>query len=213
MDRILIFDFDGVLADSLASMLHYAQQTCRELGVDCTPTKDDLEALEKMEFSELGLQLGIPAEQIDQFVNRNFELFSRSEKPVPIMPGMDAVVSGLANISTLVIITGNSCRVVEIFLDEYQLRSKFQTILCAEHEGTRMEKILKVKHDANSSNTAIYMIGDAVSDIRAARAAQVKSIAVGWGHQSKQKLAQEFPYLIVDRPEDLLEYFVNEAGK
>jgi len=212
MNRILIFDFDGVLANSLEPMLLYAQQACRELGVVCNPTRDDLEVLDKMEFSEYGLQLGVPAEKVDQFVMRSFALFSGREEPLPITPGMEAVVSGLAKISTLAIITGNSCRVVEKFLDEYRLRSKFQTILCAEHEGTRLEKILEVKNNANSGNTAIYMIGDAVSDIRAARAAEVKSIAVGWGHQSKQKLAQETPYLIVDRPEDLLAYFVNETG-
>lgn len=212
MDRVLIFDFDGVLANSLAPMLLYGQQACRELGVICTPTEDDLEALDKMEFSEYGLQLGVPAEKIDQFVMRNFALFSGREKPLPIMPGMESVVSDLAKISTLVIITGNSCRVVEKFLNAYRLRSKFQTILCAEHEGTRLDKILQVKHNADLENTAIYMIGDAVSDIRAARAAEVLSIAVGWGHQSKQKLAQESPSLMVDTPEELLEYFVYQPG-
>lgn len=212
MDRILIFDFDGVLADSLAPMLRYAEQVCRELGVLTTPTKYDLEALEKMEFSEFGHQLGIPDDQIDTFVMRNFELFTEREEPLQIKPGMKTVVSRLTEDNILAIITGNSCRVVEKFLEAYGMGSKFQAILCAEHEGTRLEKILNIKNQYSGQNAEICMIGDAVSDIRAAREAGVKSIAVSWGHQSKQKLIKEEPYLIVDEPEDLLSYFTKKVG-
>lgn len=207
MKQVIIFDFDGVLADSLATMLDYAGQVCVELGTTITPTISDLEALEKMEFSAFALQLGIPDEQIETFVMRNHELFSDREEPIPMKPGMGVVVADLAENSTLAIITGNSCRVVEKFLEAYGLRSKFQTVLCAEHEGTRLEKILNIKNQYSTQNVELYMIGDAVSDIRAAREAGVKSIAVSWGHQSRQKLAHELPDLIVDEPEDLLAYF------
>jgi len=51
------------------------------------------------------------------------------------------------------------------------------------------------------------MIGDAVSDIRAAREAGIISVAIGWGHQSKEKLITENPDILVDQPEDLLTLF------
>jgi len=212
MERIIIFDFDGVLADSLAPMLGYAEQVCRELGIAYTPTKADLEALEHMEFSEFGRQLGVPEDQIATFVSRNFELFTQREESLRITPGVDTVVRGLSKICSLVIITGNSCGVVEKFLTAYGLRNLFQNILCAEHEGNRLEKILKIKTQSSASEGEIYMIGDAVSDIRAARKAGVKSIAVSWGHQSKHKLTGEAPDLIIDEPEDLLTYFSEVAG-
>lgn len=212
MDNILIFDFDGVLADSLAPMLSYAGQVCRELGIATSPTISDLEALEKMEFSAFALQLGIPDEQIETFVTRNFELFTEREEPLQIKPGMKTVVSKLAEDNILTIITGNSCRVVEKFLEAYGMRSEFQTVLCAEHEGTRLEKILIIKNQYSAQNAELYMIGDAVSDIRAAGEAGVKSLAVAWGHQSKGKLIREEPYLIIDEPEDLLVYFFQGTG-
>jgi phosphoglycolate phosphatase-like HAD superfamily hydrolase len=213
VDRILIFDFDGVLADSLAPMLRYAKQVCRDMGVMADPTKEDLEVLEKMEFSEFGHQLGIPGDQIQTFVKRNHQLFSEQEEAIPMMPGMQAVITGLAENNTLAIITGNSCKVVEEFLEAYQIRDKFQEIFCAEHEGNRMQKIHKVKDLVPTKTTDIYLIGDAVSDIRAARAAGIKSVAVTWGHQSRQKLSQNSPDLIVDDPEDLANYFSGYSGK
>ncbi len=212
MKRVIIFDFDGVLADSLAAMLSYAKQVCHEMGVDKTPTQSDLEALDKMEFSAFGHQLGIPGDQIKVFVKRNHQLFSEREEPIQIKTGMGAVVSALAEDNTLAIITGNSCKQVEKFLDAHQLREEFQTLLCAEHDGNRLEKIHKVKSMVDSQITDCYMSGDAVSDIRAARTAGIKSIAVRWGHQSKQKLSQEAPDLIVDVPEELLLYFLRDHG-
>ena len=207
MDRILIFDFDGVLADSLAPMLSYAGQICQELGYPCTPTQKDLEILDRMEFSEYGRQLGIPEEKIETFVTRNFELFSRREEPLAITPGIESVIRELSQIAILVVITGNSCRVVGKFLDTYGLQEEFQTVLGAEDDGSRVEKILEIISLIGESNGEVYMIGDAVSDIRAAREAGIKSIAIGWGHQSKEKLLTENPDFLVDQPEDLLTLF------
>jgi phosphoglycolate phosphatase-like HAD superfamily hydrolase len=212
MNNLIIFDFDGVLADSLASMLNYAKQVCRELGISATPSKADLEALEKMEFSEFGCQLGIPGDQIGIFVARNHQLFSESEDPVPIKPGMETVIPALAEDHSLAIITGNSCKLVERFLDANQLRSCFQTILCAEHEGNRTEKIQQVKNLAGTPSNCTYMVGDAVSDIYAAQAAGIKSIAVSWGHQSRGKLSQAGPDMIIDEPEDLLRDLLGDSG-
>lgn len=209
MDRILIFDFDGVLADSLAPMLNYARQVCLELGFPCNPTQNDLEILDRMEFSEYGRQLGIPEEKIETFVTRNFELFSRREEPLPITQGIESVIRELSQIAILVVITGNSCRVVGKFLDTYGLKNEFQTVLGAEDDGNRVEKILKVISLNGESNGEVYMVGDAVSDIRAAREAGIKSIAIAWGHQSKEKLITENPDILVDQPEDLLTLFLD----
>lgn len=207
MDRILIFDFDGVLADSLRPMLNYAGQVCQELGYPCTPTQKDLEILDRMEFSEFGRQLGIPEEKIEAFVSRNFELFSLREDPLRITPGMDTVIRELSQLSILVVITGNSRKVVRNFFDAYELEEEFQIILSAEDDGNRVEKIIKVKSLNVGSNREFYMIGDAVSDIRAAREAGIKSIAVSWGHQSMAKLTTENPDFLVERPQDLLTLF------
>ena len=43
---LILFDFDGVLADTLDDMLHFAQAVCVELGSDRIPTPADLDALE-----------------------------------------------------------------------------------------------------------------------------------------------------------------------
>lgn len=204
MKKILIFDFDGVLVDSIEPMLAYAGQVCQALGYPCEPAQADLEALDRMEFSEFGRQLGIPEEKIKEFVTLNFNLFTLREEPLKIFVGMDTVVKQLSRSAVLGIVTGNSCLVVNRFLEGYGLASEFHTILCAEDDGSRVDKIEAIVALNGGCGGEVYMVGDAVSDIQAARAAGVKSVAVAWGHQSRQKLAAENPDFLVETPEDLL---------
>lgn len=204
MNRIFIFDFDGVLARSLQVMLSCARQACLDLGYVRSPSWKDLESLEKMEFSEFGLQLGVPQEEIEAFVSRSLDLFSSRDEPLEIMPGIDPVIRKLSRSAILSIITGNSCKVVGKFLEAFDLKGEFKTILCAEDDGSRVEKILKIRSLYGNSKEEVFMIGDAVSDIRAAQEAGIKSIAVGWGHQSRGKLAAENPDFIIDNPDELL---------
>lgn len=211
MSKVLIFDFDGVLANSIDPMLEYAQQVCQELGYLRVPTQEDLEVLEKMEFSEYGLQLGIPQDKVDEFVSRNIDLFNNRDEPLAIVPKMDRVVVKLANSSTLAMVTGNSHVVVNKFLQAYKLKGVFQQILSVEDKGNRVEKILRLKALYDYPAGEFYFIGDSVSDIRAAHEAGINSVAVGWGHQSIQKLKKENPHLTVVKPVDLLDMFSDET--
>src|SRR3990170_4982678 len=65
-----LFDYDGVLADTLADMLRFAGETCAEMGHPRTPTAADLDDLETMSFVDYGLRLGIPADRAQEFARR-----------------------------------------------------------------------------------------------------------------------------------------------
>jgi phosphoglycolate phosphatase-like HAD superfamily hydrolase len=73
-----------------------------------------------------------------------------------------------------------------------------------------VEKIQKVKSQL-AGDDAVYYVGDAVSDIHAARQAGVKSVAVGWGHQSLVKLIKSQPDYIVHIPQEISALFENGA--
>jgi phosphoglycolate phosphatase-like HAD superfamily hydrolase len=51
----------------------------------------------------------------------------------------------------------------------------------------------------------VFMVGDSLSDVRAAKEAGVKSIAVSWGHQSVGRLAGAVPDHVVRVPGELIE--------
>ncbi|MGE5377761.1 MAG: HAD hydrolase-like protein [Bacteroidota bacterium] len=51
---LILFDYDGVLADTLDDLVQSGQKACSQLGVKHGVTKDDLNNLEVMSFSSYG---------------------------------------------------------------------------------------------------------------------------------------------------------------
>ena len=144
MQTVIIFDFDGVLGDTLDEMLRIAGHVAAELGYPCQPAPADLDALERMEFSELGIQLGIPASQANEFPRRCFDLFASLSNPPHIFPGMKQVILDLAPTNRLAIVTGNTSRIVNRFLSEHGLDGCFAMVLGSDASGNRAEKLNQI---------------------------------------------------------------------
>jgi phosphoglycolate phosphatase len=209
---LIIFDFDGVLADTLDDMLNFAQAVCAELGLDRIPTPADLDALETMSFVEYGKQLGIPPHLAGEFASRCLQRFIEKPYPPKIFAGMVKVIEQLSAHHTLAIVTGNTTRAVENFLRENHIHQFISAIFAVDQPGSKVEKIQKAKSQHATEADAVYYIGDAVSDIRAARQASVKSVAVSWGHQSLGKLVNAQPDHIIQTPREIIELFDKSEG-
>jgi len=204
---LILFDFDGVLANTLDDMLNFAQAVCAELGVDRVPTPADLDALETMSFVEYGQQLGVPLPLVDEFVSRCLKRFIERPHPPKIFDGMTEVIKQLSIHHVIAIVTGNTTSAVENFLNENGILQCISMVFAVDQPGSKSEKILKAKSQLGTENDAVYYVGDAVSDILAARQVSVKSVAVSWGHQSLSKLANAKPDHIVHAPKEIITIF------
>jgi len=204
---LILFDFDGVLADTLDDMLNFAQAVCAELGVDRIPTSADLDALETMSFVEYGKQLGIPLPLVDEFVNRCLKRFVEKPRPPKIFDGMAEVIEQLSVHHVLAIVTGNTTSAVKDFLIENDILQYVSAVFAVDQPGSKAEKILKAREQFGTDKDAVYYVGDAVSDIHAARQVSVKSVAVSWGHQSLSKLVNAKPDHIVHSPREIITIF------
>jgi phosphoglycolate phosphatase-like HAD superfamily hydrolase len=201
---VVVFDFDGVLADTLDEMLHIARLVCETMGYPCQPSPADLNALNRMEFAELGKQLGIPGQLVDEFVERTFRMFCSRPVPPRIFPGMREVVVELAKRSKIGILTGNTFQVVDHFLETNNLSAAIDIVLSADAPGNRLMKLKRIVSQLGGPEGKAYLVGDAVSDIQAARDGAVTSIAVTWGHQLEAKLRSVNPDYLVHTPQELL---------
>ena len=204
MEDVVVFDFDGVLADTLDEMLHITRLVCETMGYPCQPSPADLNALNRMEFAELGKQLGIPGQLVDEFVERTFRMFCSRPVPPRIFPGMREVVVELAKKSKIGILTGNTSQVVEHFLEANNLSAVIDVILSADTPGNRLAKLRRIVSQLGCQQGKAFLVGDAVSDVQAAREGAVTSIAVTWGHQSEAKLRTVNPDYLVHTPNELL---------
>ena len=64
---LIIFDYDGVLADTLDDLLQFGQEACDRLGVNHLVTKEDLSNLEVMSFTTYGRACEVPENLVNEF--------------------------------------------------------------------------------------------------------------------------------------------------
>jgi len=202
---LILFDFDGVLADTLADMLRFAQEVCDELGVKHTVVQTDLSELEVMSFATFGRACGMPEDLVDEFVCRCTGKFAEKKAPPALFNGLGEVLRKLAKSHVLAVVTGNTEGNVRTFLEQHGLEGCFRAVYGVDLPGSKAEKILMAKSQFVAEAETVFMVGDSLSDIRAARAAGVKSIVVGWGHQSLGRLLGAVPDHVVRLPEELIE--------
>lgn len=202
---LVIFDYDGVLADTLDDLIHFGQEACNQLGVNHVVTKDDLSNLEVMSFATYGRACEVPEPLIDEFVRISLNLFAKKSSPPAIFDGLSEVIQHFSTNHKIAIVTTNSSQNVHTFLTQHGLDSLVHAVYGVDTSGSKAHKIALARERFVRNGEAIFMIGDALSDIRAAKEAGVTSIAVTWGHQSLETLLRGEPDYVVNNPHELIE--------
>ncbi|MFZ5910020.1 MAG: HAD family hydrolase [Chloroflexota bacterium] len=201
---LILFDFDGVLADTLGDLLQFGQQACDALGVEHVATRADLDALEVMSFATYGRQMGVPESLVDEFVRLCIDQFNRKETPPAMFDGLGEVVRQLSAEHVIAVVTGNDSRAVQAFLAAHGLEAHVRVVFGLDAPGSKVEKIARARQLFAAGGETVWMVGDSASDIRAAREAGVASIAVSWGHQGAYRLTRAGPDHLVHSPGELL---------
>lgn len=201
--KVIIFDFDGTIADTFDAVLKITNQLAIELGYKPT-SPDDVERLRNLDSREIIKQSGIPFFRLP-FLLKRLKLELRQEiqflKPIA---GMQAALLHLRQQGhSLGIVTSNSNENVTTFLQTHGLGELFDFT----YSGTtlfgkaRVIQRLLAQHQLDFRK--VVYVGDETRDIEAARNIPIKVIAVSWGFNSKQALARQQPDFLIDRPAEL----------
>jgi len=209
---LILFDFDGVLADTLDDLIQFGQEACNELGVSHIATPNDLDVLEIMSFATYGRQLEVPESLVDEFVRRCLEKIAGKKSPPSIFKGLGEVIRELSSSNVIGIVTSNSSEIVTAFLIRHHLVDVIRVIYGVDSPGSKAEKISLAQNQFAAAGEAVFMVGDAASDIRAAKEAGVKSIAVSWGHQSAETLIGAAADYLVHSPRELMKVIEKFGG-
>ncbi len=202
---LIIFDYDGVLADTLHDLIRSGQAACNQLGVRHLVIKEDLSNLEVMSFATFGRACEVPEHLVDEFVKISLNLIAEQETPPAIFNGLTEVIRHLSTHHKLAIVTTNTAQNVHAFLTHHGLDSLIHAVYGVDTPGSKAQKISIAREHFAKNGEAVFMIGDALSDVRAAKEAEVISIAITWGHQSLGMLMRGDPDLLVNYPHELIE--------
>lgn len=202
---LIIFDYDGVLADTLDDLIQFGQEACDQLGVHHAVTKDDLSNLEVMSFATYGRACEVPEHLIDEFVKISLNLFAEKETPPAIFAGLEEAIRHFSANHKIAVVTTNTSQNVHAFLIKHGLDSLIHAVYGVDTPGSKAQKISMAQSRFVKQQEPVFMIGDSLSDIRAAKEAGVTSIAVTWGHQSLETLLRGNPDHLINSPTSLVE--------
>ena len=199
---LIIFDYDGVLIDSLNHAIAVGEEFCRSISHNRVPTKETIGSLEIMTYSEIARSIGLPPEQVERFSSHVFERFQDIGPSMAFFPEIESLLHRMAS-KNIAIVSGNAKHVISAKLSSHGLAEKITCIFGALERGDKAEKIRKACAHFGADPGRSCMIGDSVSDIRFAKRAGVQSIAATWGWQWHGKLVKEEPDFIVNSVREL----------
>ena len=199
---LTIFDYDGVLVDSMEGVISAGQDYCRSIGHRCRLNKALVAALHPMTYDQLARSIGLPSDQIEPFSEFVFKRLQQTDASMPFFPGVKSMLRSLT-FTNIAIISGNSREVIAAKLAATALDERVTHIFGAYEPGNKADKIRQVCAYVDADPAHTCMIGDSISDIQYAKKAGVQSIAVTWGWQSRDVLANQKPDHIVESVDEL----------
>lgn len=205
MRKTVLFDFDGVIADSFAFLFATYNEIAESKG--CKPaSQDDMRKYRGMHAKEIVADLGIPLWKLPMLLFSTLSAFKKNIHALPLLPDMKKILQHLQEHGySLHIISSNAEENIRLFLKNHRI-TFFHSILSCDAAFFGKEKFIKKflnKHHQLKPEQVLY-IGDEVRDIEAAKANNVKIIAVSWGYNTREKLQEMQPDYLVDKPDDLL---------
>ena len=208
MLKVIIFDFDGTLADTIDILLNITNRLSTEFGFK-SATKEELAQLSNLTSWQILRYSGISIFKFPLLI-RKLKAELRNEIPnIQLFPGIKEVLLELKKLGfQLGIITSNSRENVLASLEINGLQGIFTFIYSGSTFGKH--KVIKrwLKKERINAEEVIY-VGDETRDIDAAKKTGIKIIAVSWGFNSQSALAAQNPDFLIERPQELIEIMSN----
>ena len=205
MSNVLIFDYDGVIADSLEIFMKKVIAACIKHGSNKVNTKEYfLNLFDDNLYASL-IERGISKETIPKLIE-DFQIGLKEQKKIKLSSGVKEMLVKLSKHNKIIIVTSNITGVVEESLKLKNIDC-FEEVMGADKETSKVKKIEAVK--SKYKNNEYFYIGDTKGDIIEGKKAGIKTIAVTWGWHNEDKLKEENPDFIVHSPQELLDLFDN----
>jgi phosphoglycolate phosphatase len=212
MNRLAIFDCDGTLVDSGATIHAALRDTFAQHGLDVPPPSVSrrvigLSLIEAM----AALVPEATAEQHDRLAEDYKLAFQklRADGMVeePLFDGVIDLLDALeADGWMLAVATGKSDRGLKHCLDDHGLHARFVSLQTADRHPSKPHPSMvdQAMADAGASPETTIVVGDTSFDMAMALAARATGIGAGWGYHEAHELIDAGAVAVADTPRGVL---------
>jgi len=203
MKKIIIFDFDGVIADSLETCAKYSLKALAKNKVtQITKKAEYLECFDSNFFQGL-IEKGVSKEKIPSITKDFNEDYIAHAKEIGFFNNIIETIKKLKEKFPLFIVSATATKTIQSILGEN--KNLFREIIGGDKETSKVKRIQSIIKKFPEEE--YFYIGDTLGDIIEGKEAGAKTVAVGWGWHHLEKLKTAHPDYTVKKPEDLLKLF------
>lgn len=204
MKKAVIFDFDGVIINSHEVQKNALKIAYRDIcGAGEVPYEEFFK-LSGDSLENIFTKLGLPLEMVAKYR----EYSSSHIHCIEFNHGFIDIFEYLKiNNIKCILCTGKERKRTMQTLKYFEIDHYFSMVICSDDvknpkPNPESIEIVKSTYDLNSEQ--LILIGDGINDVRCARNACIKSIAVSWGDVAREDLKKEKPNVLVDSIEEIL---------
>lgn len=202
--KLVIFDFDGTLADSMPWFLDIVDGVADRFNFKKVDRArlDDLRSMSARKLIELH---GIPLWKLPRITLHLRQLAGRDSHLIPLFQGVDELFRFLVERGvTIAVVTSNTEANVRTILgpDLTGLVSHFE---CGATMFGKKPKFRKVLQKSGFSAHEVLCVGDEIRDMDAAAASNIPFGAVSWGFTRVEALEAHAPCTVFRQVSDIAE--------
>ncbi len=200
--KAVIFDFDGTIADSFEYVFSFLKT---EAGNEREYTVAEKKALRQMSMKRLALHLGIPVWKLPATYFKGRRIMRAHMEHVQPFSGMPEVITALHTAGyELFVASANSGKNIRHLLKNQNLVHYFKAVYGGSGYTGKAALLRRISVRHRLPKHLTWYIGDETSDVVAASAAGLRSLAVTWGFADPTHIRQMEPEAIATKPEDIV---------
>jgi phosphoglycolate phosphatase len=204
-EKIILFDFDGTIADTYQAIAKITNQLSTEFGYKALD-QEELVLIKNLSSREIVKRSEISIFKLPFLIRR---VRAELSKEIAELEPIKGIVPVLLELKTqgyiLGIVTSNNKENVDIFLVENQLDHLFKYIYSGTAIFGKHRVLNQLIREHNIDRADVIYVGDETRDIRSARKSLIAVVAVSWGFNAVVVLQEHQPDYLVAEPSDLLE--------
>jgi len=201
---VLIFDFDGTIADTHQYICGISNKLCKEFHYKMIDF-DRLDEIKKLTAQEMIKYLKVPILKIPAIISRSKKEFHNGLQNLEPFKDLIEILNQLKDCaSSIGILSSNSQDNVTQFLCNHKINI-FDFIHTTPKVWSKNLSLKKLISKYNFNMEDVIYIGDETRDITAARKLGIRIASVTWGYNSKEVLKEHKPDYLFDQPKDLLQ--------
>ncbi|MCI6917751.1 HAD-IA family hydrolase [bacterium] len=210
--KLVIFDFDGTLADTKENIILTFQMTMKELGVEIKSRQECAATIGlTLEDAFKVLYPGMTAEKYILLRDTYRRIFKENRKI--LVPGLfPEVMETLEELHRrgylMSIASSRQSPSLQSFLEDMKIAHLFEYAVGGdnvEHPKPAPDAVLQILRHYNLSAEEAFVVGDMPFDINMATNAGVKSCGVTWGNADAAQLKESGANYVIDKMSQLLE--------